>query len=124
VLVRPDAPVFPPAEEGLRGLRRRPFLDEAEILHEVRWLDAGRDAVHRVCPDREDAIPEGRRVHLALKAADAGKSAARAPRLADAVLDLDCLASDVPQANHGKRLMPPVFAAEELYTPAEDQSAA
>jgi hypothetical protein len=123
VLVRPDALVFPLAEEVLRVLHRRPFLGVAEILNAVRWLDADRDAVHPACPDMEDAILEVRWVRPALKDADAGKWAVRAQRLADAVLDLGRLASVVPQAIHERRLMPPVFAAAELYTQAVDRFA-
>jgi hypothetical protein len=85
----------------------------------VRWSDADHGVVLPVCRHRAGAIPEAR---LVLKAAGAGKSAVRAQRLVDVVLDRR--ASDVPPAHPEARLRLPVFAAAGPYTQAADQSAA
>jgi hypothetical protein len=122
VLVRPDALVFPPVEEGRPVLHRHPFPGEEEILNVERWLDAGHDAVHLACLDMEDAILEVHRVRLGLKAADAGKSAVREQRPVDAALALP--AWDVLKASRGLQPAARFFAAVELYTQAEDQFAA
>jgi hypothetical protein len=120
VLVRPDALVFPPVEEGLPVLLH-PFPDEEEILNAERWLDAGRDAVHQACLDMEDAILEVHRVRLGLKAVDAGKLAVREQRPVDAALALP--AWDVLKVSRGLQQAARFFAAAELCTQAEDQFA-
>jgi hypothetical protein len=85
----------------------------------VCWSDAGRDVVHPVCPDMEDAILE---VRPGLKAGDAGKLAVREPRPVDAVLALP--AWDALKASRGLQPAARFFAAAELYTQAEGRFAA
>jgi|ERR1051326_715690 hypothetical protein len=78
-LARLDAPVCPPVEAH-PGLR--PFLDVAGSPRAERWLDADHGAARPVYHRKAGAIPA---LLPALKAAGAGRSAARARRPGDVV---------------------------------------
>ena len=81
-LVHPDAPVFPAPEEAHPDLR--PFLDVAGSLRAERWWDADHGAARPVCRRKAGAIPE---TLPARKAVGAGRSAVRARRPGDVVLE-------------------------------------
>lgn len=86
-MARLDAPVFPLAEVGRRGLRL-PSLGVVDNRPDAAsLLDADLDVVRRVCPDMVGAIPEVRRGLLVQKDVDAEKLAGRERRPADAVPD-------------------------------------
>jgi hypothetical protein len=127
VLDRRDVPVFPQVVAGRLGLRL-PFRGVADSHPDAEsLLGADHDAVHRVCLDTVDAIPEDRRglpIHLD-EAVE--KLAGREPRLADVVLArpdpawdvcLGLLASVGLAGRWARR-----HAAVELYRPDEAQSA-
>jgi hypothetical protein len=83
-LARPDVPVFPLVAE-VRPVLLRPFPGVADNHPAAEnLLGADHGAVRPAGPDMAGAIPEGLRGRTALAA---GKSAAREPRLADAVLE-------------------------------------
>jgi hypothetical protein len=83
-LARPDVPVFPQAAVDHLDLRL-PFLGVADSHRAAEsLLDADPVAVRPDDPDMVDAILEGLRDRRVVAA---GKSAAREPRLADAVPD-------------------------------------
>jgi len=83
-LARPDALVFQPAAVVHLGLRH-PFRGVADNHRAAEsLLGADHGAVRQDVPDMADAILEGLLVRTALAA---GKSAAREPRLAGAVLE-------------------------------------
>jgi len=83
-LARPDALVFQPAAVVHLGLRH-PFPGVADNHRAAEsLLGADHGAVRQDVPDMGDAILEGLLVRTALAA---GKSAAREPRLAGAVLE-------------------------------------
>jgi len=85
VLARPDVPVFPQAEVGHLGLLR-PFRGVADIhLDAESLLGADHGAVHPVCLDMVDAIPEGRQGLPARMDEAVEKLAVREPRPAGAV---------------------------------------
>jgi len=83
-LARPDALVFQPAAVVHLGLRH-PFRGVADNHRAAEsLLGADHGAVRQDVPDMADAILEALLVRTALAA---GKSAAREPRLAGAVLE-------------------------------------
>ena len=128
MLGHPDVPVFPLAAVGHLGLLH-PFPGVADSHPDAEsLLGADHGAVHPVCLDMVDAIPEGRQGLPARMDEAVEKLAVRELRLADAVPAhpdsalgvFPGLPAWVALVGRWARLR----AAAELYTPDEAPSAA